>query len=504
MPAALNATFGGTILFNPMNTFLYCILGSKVDNLQAGLSWLSENARVTLPTVPENILMLSDDSMAEMASPIAAAAVGTSNNEEDQGVVGRLIEHFESALVWERNFYAILLGMWLGLALIGLLVVLWHSGGRDRYYSWRRVEQNNQDAKSGGNRLWPRMKDEHPIYDNYAEKEFRGITPTGDVPQIVEPNSGKSPNHSPHRQRTSTSFFDYHNRNSNGDTLRPFAQRNGTFGTSISSLIAPGQAFLKMTGRSASQQGDDDRLVEKGQTLEKYNNDDSRSLYRSDRKADEDVRNVETPPPFWVNRFYGGLKSFFPTRGQKHGAALNRSGSQRTDQSFGASRMASALTPQGDWADVGGGSRYPALSGSRSHDSDPFIDTSREYPPHPATHPIYPRPLSRAPTLSEGTIIPRAVARSPPPPLPSKTRDRDSVDYLDSASDIDDPYDDVHEERRFPLASPASSSQEYFAAGPVMGSAQKVDMHRTAASTALAEIISRKKVDSGGGDRHYI
>jgi hypothetical protein len=208
--------------------------------------------------------MLSDESMAEMATPIAAAAVGTSDTDDDQGVVGKLIAHFEKALVWERNFYAIMLGVWLGVALIGLIVVLWHSGGQGRWHSWRGTTPSDDDGNEGKGRRWPWGNDEHPIYDNYAEKEFRGITPTGDIPQINEP--GPTPGKSPRGtgNRTSTSFFDY-TRNSGIESKRPFVQRKGTFGGSISSLVAPGQAFLKMTGRGASNDGHD-RLVEKGES----------------------------------------------------------------------------------------------------------------------------------------------------------------------------------------------------------------------------------------------
>ena len=477
-------TFGGTILFNPMNTFLYCILGSKVDNLQAALDWLSIHARVTLPTVPENILMLSDESMAEMATPIAAAAVGTSDTDDDQGVVGKLISHFEQALVWERNFYAIMLGVWLGVALIGLIVVLWHSGGRDRYHSWRGTTPPD-DNNDGNGRKWPWSKDEHPIYDNYAEKEFRGIASTGDIPQIIEPEplTGESRGH-----RTSTSFFDY--RNSGGDTRRPFVPRKGTFGASMSSLIAPGQAFLKMTGRGASNDGQD-RLVEKGESSENYTD---LSHYNEKRSMDD---NTETPPPFWVNRFYGGLKSLFPTRGQKHGAALDRNGSQKTEQSFEASRITSATTPQGDWP-VKQGQWTMNNPQPQGRSTNPFEDQdpnhpSRQYPPHPASHPIYPRPLSRAPTLNEGGQLPRTTVH---PPLPTKScvYERDSVDYLDSDSDIEDPYDDRNEVRPMPIASPASSSVEYFAAGPVVGSANIVNVGGAA---ALAEVIRKKNEGSG-------
>jgi hypothetical protein len=480
-------TFGGTILFNPMNTFLYCILGSKVDNLQAGLNWLSVHARVTLPTVPENILMLSDESMAEMATPIAAAAMGTSDTDDDQGVVGKLIAHFEKALVRERNFYAIMLGVWLGVALIGLMVVLWHSGGKDRYDSWRGITPADDDEGKGRKLRWG--NDEHPIHDNYAEKEFRGITPTGDIPHIIEPE--QTPGRSPHGNRTSTSFFDYA-KNSGGDTRRPLVPRKGTFGGSISSLVAPGQAFLKMTGRGASN-GGHDQLVEKGESSENYTD---LSNYNEKRPIDDDL---ESPPPFWVNRFYGGLKSLFPTRGQKHGAALDRNGSQRTDQSFGASRIASATTPQGDWPnraiEMNQNAQWtmnePHLQGRSTNPFEDQDQASREYPPHPASHPIYPRPLSRAPTLHEGGQLPRTTVH---PPLPTKhehVHERDSVDYLDS--DIEDPYDDNNEEKRAQIASPASSSVEYFEAGPVVGSANRVNLGGSSASAALAEVITKKR-----------
>lgn len=107
------------------------------------------------------------------------------------------------------------------------------------------------------------------------------------------------------------------------------------------------------------------------------------------------------------------------------------------------------------------------------------------------------------------------ISRSAPPtqpPLPSQYQSNNkhnSVDYLESESGSNDPYDVSYEEQhrgrhQFPLDSPASSSHEYFAAGPVMGSAQKVDIQRTA-SSALAEIIGRKQMDVvGGGGGRYI
>ncbi len=81
---ALNTTFGGTVLYGPINTFMYCILGSKIDNLEQGLTWISQNAKIKLPTLPADILMLSNASMNELATPVAAAAVGSAATRRTQ------------------------------------------------------------------------------------------------------------------------------------------------------------------------------------------------------------------------------------------------------------------------------------------------------------------------------------------------------------------------------------------------------------------------------------
>lgn len=82
MLIVLNTTFGRTVLYGPFNTFLYCILGSKIDNLQTAMKWVSQHAHITLPTLPPDVLLLSKDHMNEMASPIVAAAMGGGGDQE--------------------------------------------------------------------------------------------------------------------------------------------------------------------------------------------------------------------------------------------------------------------------------------------------------------------------------------------------------------------------------------------------------------------------------------
>jgi hypothetical protein len=57
------------------------------------------------------------------------------------------------------------------------------------------------------------------------------------------------------------------------------------------------------------------------------------------------------------------------------------------------------------------------------------------------------------------------------------------------------------------MASPASSSVEYFAAGPVMESVNRVNVGggrypSHSASAALEEVISKKRLEQGSGVRY--
>ncbi|KAI5456293.1 hypothetical protein BGZ63DRAFT_90575 [Mariannaea sp. PMI_226] len=49
MNDGLNEVFAGTILLDPIKTVLYCTIGSKVENVQKGLTWVHDHAKVDFP-----------------------------------------------------------------------------------------------------------------------------------------------------------------------------------------------------------------------------------------------------------------------------------------------------------------------------------------------------------------------------------------------------------------------------------------------------------------------
>ncbi|WOO78570.1 Plasma membrane fusion protein PRM1 [Vanrija pseudolonga] len=218
--SVLNTTFGGTILYNPINTFVYCILGNKITNLEKGITWVSNNAHVTFPTVPVDVLQMSNSSMHELVAPVTAAAVGSGPGNGDGGALGKLINNFASAIRVQQIMYGIILAVWAALLLVGLAIVLWHSGIGDRFAARRAARSNGPSGPRPPFRRppsWPWSRP--PLYEQHASSSEM-FTESKDV----------TASHTSTDPAPST----------RAETLRQ--------------LFAPAQAFLGMSGyvRSAS------------------------------------------------------------------------------------------------------------------------------------------------------------------------------------------------------------------------------------------------------------
>jgi len=70
--SVLNATFGGTVLYAPIQGVFDCLVGLKVDSFQQGLTWVHDNAHVNFP-------LLNNDTFS-----LGAVAKLTDNTGDDQ------------------------------------------------------------------------------------------------------------------------------------------------------------------------------------------------------------------------------------------------------------------------------------------------------------------------------------------------------------------------------------------------------------------------------------
>lgn len=118
---------------------MYCILGSKIDNLVTALTWIKDNAKVTLPTFNPDVLMLSGATMDSVADPIAKAAAGSGSEgtDDDPGVIGKLFDRYEDELRKQRNIAAIFFGLYGIVMLVGLAVFVWHTWLKRPFARWR-------------------------------------------------------------------------------------------------------------------------------------------------------------------------------------------------------------------------------------------------------------------------------------------------------------------------------------------------------------------------------
>lgn len=126
MQDAVTLVFGSSILEEPAQQLLRCLIGSKVDAVEKAITFLHDNLQIDLPRVNEKVLVLSPESVDEATRPIAAAAIGGGAGD-DEGFLGQIIKAFVATLEKERLMFLIFIGLWVIVVLLGLLVVIWHS-----------------------------------------------------------------------------------------------------------------------------------------------------------------------------------------------------------------------------------------------------------------------------------------------------------------------------------------------------------------------------------------
>ncbi|KAK1226080.1 plasma membrane fusion protein prm1 [Marasmius sp. AFHP31] len=135
---AVDTVFKGTILEQPAQEFLRCLIGTKVDAIENALTFLHDNLKVDIPRMNQSALVLSQSSVDEATKPIALAAVGDGSGSEgggNGGIVARLVNAYAESLRKERLMYLIFLGLWAFVCLLGLIWLVADSrknrGGKD-------------------------------------------------------------------------------------------------------------------------------------------------------------------------------------------------------------------------------------------------------------------------------------------------------------------------------------------------------------------------------------
>lgn len=131
----LNATFGGTILYDPIKEVFNCLIGLKIVGIQKALTWVEENAHVNFPLMPNDtfslgaVASISGDQEADqsfLATPGDAAA------DKITSAVLRVTDKLYEAIETEALISVFVVLIWFVILLIGITraVLLWC--GRDK------------------------------------------------------------------------------------------------------------------------------------------------------------------------------------------------------------------------------------------------------------------------------------------------------------------------------------------------------------------------------------
>ncbi|CAE6436607.1 hypothetical protein ACGC1H_004503 [Rhizoctonia solani] len=150
--STVELVFGGTLLETPAREFIRCLIGSKVQGIENALTFIHDHLKVNMPTVSDDVLLLSNSSVNEITQPISLAAVGDGTQSEDgsgSGIVGKVIARYIASLKKERLMFLIFLGLWALVVVIALCIILWHTIGA------RWLHERRQRAWESGQSFGP-------------------------------------------------------------------------------------------------------------------------------------------------------------------------------------------------------------------------------------------------------------------------------------------------------------------------------------------------------------
>jgi hypothetical protein len=133
--SVLNTTFGGTPLYGPITGVFECLIGLKVASIEKGLAWVSDNAQINLPTLPNNTFSLGAvASIAAGDDPDDSflSQPGDAASDQISAAVARFTQRLEEGIRTEAIVATVILCVYLFVVLCGIVRALFLWCGRDK------------------------------------------------------------------------------------------------------------------------------------------------------------------------------------------------------------------------------------------------------------------------------------------------------------------------------------------------------------------------------------
>ncbi|GAA5880772.1 hypothetical protein JCM1840_001368 [Sporobolomyces johnsonii] len=130
---ALTDVFNGTVLNDPILDLVYCLVGSKVNDISTALTWLHSNAHISLPTVSHSVLLLSTNRSTELTDSLTSSNSSVSTTS----IVDKMVNSYVHSLEQQRMGFFVAIGIWALVVVMGLIGVWWRSRGEAQFERWR-------------------------------------------------------------------------------------------------------------------------------------------------------------------------------------------------------------------------------------------------------------------------------------------------------------------------------------------------------------------------------
>jgi len=134
MSSELNATFGGTVLYEPITGVLNCLIGLKVAAFQKAITWVSDNAHVTFPEFRPDVFSLGAAASLTNSSSTESflSSPGNVASDDITNAVVKVVRKLEDSVRVEAIISACVIGLWVFIAFLGLCRALFALMGHDK------------------------------------------------------------------------------------------------------------------------------------------------------------------------------------------------------------------------------------------------------------------------------------------------------------------------------------------------------------------------------------
>jgi hypothetical protein len=134
MTSALNETFGGTPLYQPIMGVFNCLIGLKIASFEKGLTWVSDNAHISFPEFRTDVFSLGAAASLTNSSATESflSSPGDVASDDITNAIVKVANKLQSAIEQEAIISGGLVLLWVLVMLIGLCRALFVMASRDK------------------------------------------------------------------------------------------------------------------------------------------------------------------------------------------------------------------------------------------------------------------------------------------------------------------------------------------------------------------------------------